>query len=153
MRTKCENYHKFWHYLGIPGTIRKWIWSNWAKLALFRSGFGPNLGQVGIIQRWIWVKITQNWHYPKVDLAQKLSKLTLSYMLALSKGGLGPNVVNPRNYRSFQGWIWTSIAQRSQHFYANLAYLLAVWNPWEEGGRFLMKYGSKTIFRLDRLLL
>ena len=157
-RAKCRHHRQCWHYrrdrpswhyLGVPGTIRKWIWfkigpswhyprvdlgqnlaklalskggsgQNWARqaqsymLALSKDGFGPNLGQAGTIQRWIWVKIEQSWHYPRVDLAQNWARRALSHMLALSKVGVGPKVVNPRNYRNFQGWIWAKIPRELQ---------------------------------------
>ena len=98
-----------------------------AYLALSEGGFGPTfyniatiqgwvlthiwqsghyLGQVCIVQGWNWANIDQSCHYPKVNLGQNRARLPLSSMLALSKGGLGPKVVNPRNYRHFQGWIW-----------------------------------------------
>ena len=104
-----------------------------SKLAFSEGKSGQKPGKVGtivhvgIIQGWIWVKIWQSWHHPRVDLAQNLAMLTLSYMLALSKGGLWPKVVDSRNYRHFQGWIWSSKSapasqppQPSKHSNANL---------------------------------
>ena len=85
---------------------------NWARQALSNM---LALSKVGF-----WANNLPSWHYPRVDLGQKLAKLTylrvdlvqnlakwaLSSMLALFKGGLEPKVVNPRNYRHVQRWIW-----------------------------------------------
>ena len=99
----------------------------WAKWALSGVDLGNNckhdrqLSKVGTIQGWNWANIWQSWHYPKVDLGQDLAKLALSEGESGPKSGkagtivhvdiiqgLGPKVVNLRNCRHFQGWIWTS---------------------------------------------
>ena len=77
-------------------------------LALSESGFGSKLGQVGIIQGWIWITIWQSWHYPKVDLGQNWARQALSYMLAISKCGFGPH---SGQVDIIQGWIWSKIGQ------------------------------------------
>ena len=93
-----------------------------SMLALSKGGFGPNSGQVGIIQKRNWAKIDQSWHYPKVNLGQNRARLARSSMLTLPKGGFGPKVANPRNYRRFQGWIWTSRAPSAQRLLCKFKY-------------------------------
>ncbi len=54
-----------------------------AYLSLSEGGFGPKLGTVDTMQGWIWSKIRQSLHYPRVELAIFLAKWTLSgWMLA-----------------------------------------------------------------------
>ena len=64
------------------------------------------------ISKWIWSKFWQSWHYPRVDLGQNWARRALSYMLALSKGGFGPNL---GQVGTIQGWIWVKIWQ-SWHY-------------------------------------
>ena len=45
-------------------------------------------------------------------IGAKVGHLSYNWaMFALSKGGIGPKVVDPRNSRRFQGWIWASTGQ------------------------------------------
>ena len=45
----CGHDRPSWHYLGLPFTIQKWIWTNICKVDILQSGIGPILGNVGLI--------------------------------------------------------------------------------------------------------
>ena len=46
---ECGHDRPSWHYLGLPCTIQKWIWTNTCKVDILQSGIGPILGNVGLI--------------------------------------------------------------------------------------------------------
>ena len=46
---ECGHDRRSWHYLGLPFTINKRIWTNICKVDVLRSGIGPNLANVGLI--------------------------------------------------------------------------------------------------------
>ena len=97
MRTKCGHDRPSWHYLGVPVTIRRWIWTNIgtnvgmiaqagtfsAYLSLSEGGFGQTLERM-------WARSSKSAlsrrtvHYPRVGFGQTLAKLTLC------GGGIGP---------------------------------------------------------------
>ena len=47
---ECGHDRPSWHYLGLPFTIQKWIWTNICKVDILQSGIGPILGNVGFIR-------------------------------------------------------------------------------------------------------
>ena len=47
--SKCGHDRRSWHYLGLPFTIQKWIWTNICKVDVLRSGIGPISSNVGLI--------------------------------------------------------------------------------------------------------
>ncbi len=46
---ECGHDRPSWHYLGLPFTIQKWIWTQICKVDILQNGVGPIWGNVGLI--------------------------------------------------------------------------------------------------------
>ena len=69
---ECGHDRPSWHYLGLPFTIQKWIWTSTCKVNILQSGIGQILGNVGLIGS---------------GFVPKLSKV------GMIEGGFGPQLV------------------------------------------------------------
>ena len=74
---ECGHDRPSWHYLGLPFTIQKWIWTNICKVDVLQSGIGPISGNVNLIGSGFGPKLT-TWALSRVDLGQNLAKWALS---------------------------------------------------------------------------
>ena len=82
---QCGHGRRSWHFLGVPFTIRKWIWAKIKQRGHYRMRIWTNIEQSGHYRGQNRTKIEQSGHYRGPDQAK----------WALS----GVDVV--------QGWIWT----------------------------------------------
>ena len=56
---KCGHDRRSWHYLGLPFTIKKRIWTNICKVGVLRSGIGPISSNVGLIRSELGLKFNK----------------------------------------------------------------------------------------------
>ena len=114
----CGHDRPSWHYLGLPFTIQKWIWTNICKVDILQNGIGPILGNVGYIRSGFWTKIAQSGHYrmwiwTKIGQsgdyrALKLSKvgtIVAKFGPKLSKVGIIGAQIGPSGH--YRGWMWS----------------------------------------------
>ena len=113
---ECGHDRPSWHYLGLPFTVQKWIWTKICKVDILQSGIGPILGNVGLIGSGFGPKLSK-WARSTVDLYQHLTKCTLS----------GAKIEQSWHYRS---QIWSKIEQSGHYRDPNRT----KWAMWSKGG-------------------
>ena len=95
---ECGHDRQSWHDLGVPFTIRGWIWTNIGKVDIMQVWNWSIFAQRGHYRGWIWAKIEQSGHYRKwiwTKIGQSGHRGQNRAKWALS----GVDAV--------QGWIWT----------------------------------------------